>query len=669
MLDTSCRIEMLGGLRVRWAESIVTQFETRKTAALLAYLAYFPDRGHLREMLVEVLWPEEDPDATRARLRQSLATIRRIFEPAVPAKKRGSDTSAVSIVIADRVDVRLNSTILTTDTAEFERSFEKGRRSANASERVRWLTHAADLYRGELLPGYYEDWIGPERERLARANVDALCGLADALAMTGDPAQAIERARQATAADPLREESHQLLMRLFANAGQSAAALRAYREMERILRQEFDVAPSPESRNLAQRIEAAGVGGRSEAASSEILIANSPPVTSPSQIAHITRSELSQVTTPSAELAEPACHEIGRRPSLNAGIDSVGGALPLDSGLYIVRPADAAFDAAILRAESIVLVKGPRQVGKSSLLARGFHQAREAGARVVLTDLQRLTSAHLESADTLFYALAEAIADDLGMDDAVESTWRPRSGWSVNFDRFLRRSVLPSLSCRLVWGLDEVDRLFGHPFASEVFGLFRSWHNERSLNPAAPWRQLTLAMAYATEAHLFISDLNQSPFNVGMRLTLEDFTLEQVAELNDRYATLSHSGKPPVPPGPTLTDFYTLVGGNPYLVQRGLHELAVGRMDLIDLEAEGSKADGIFHDSLRRIMSSLNADPALREAMRCVIRLSHGATKSDTLSEDAFFRLRSAGLITGDSPDTARPRCRLYGDFLARHLP
>src|SRR5438093_6889166 len=89
-------------------------------------------------------------------------------------------------------------------------------------------------------------------------------------------------------------------------------------------------------------------------------------------------------------------------------------------------------------------------------------------------------------------------------------------------------------SPRLVWGLDEVDRLFGLPFASEVFGLFRAWHNERALLPEGPWSRLTLAIAYATEARLFITDLNQSPFNVGTRLELADFTREQVADLNHR---------------------------------------------------------------------------------------------------------------------------------------
>jgi hypothetical protein len=80
--------------------------------------------------------------------------------------------------------------------------------------------------------------------------------------------------------------------------------------------------------------------------------------------------------------------------------------------------------------------------------------------------------------------------------------------------------VLGAVTGPVVWGLDEVDRLFSVPFGSEVFGLFRSWHNKRALDPSGPWARLTLAIAYATEAHLFITDLNQSPFNVGTRLAL-----------------------------------------------------------------------------------------------------------------------------------------------------
>ena len=67
-------------------------------------------------------------------------------------------------------------------------------------------------------------------------------------------------------------------------------------------------------------------------------------------------------------------------------------------------------------------------------------------------------------------------------------------------------------------------------------------------------------MAYATESHRFITDLNQSPFNVGTRLVLEDFSLEQVAELNQRYGS-------PLRVQTGLAGFFKLVGGHPYLVR------------------------------------------------------------------------------------------------------
>src|SRR5204862_5917842 len=100
-----------------------------------------------------------------------------------------------------------------------------------------------------------------------------------------------------------------------------------------------------------------------------------------------------------------------------------------------------------------------------------------------------------------------------------------------------RREVLGKVNAQVVWGLDEVDRLFTSKFGGEVFGLFRSWHNKRALDPDGPWQRLTLAIAYATEAHLFITDLNQSPFNVGTRLLLDAFSFEQVEELNRRYGS------------------------------------------------------------------------------------------------------------------------------------
>ena len=336
-------------------------------------------------------------------------------------------------------------------------------------------------------------------------------------------------------------------------------------------------------------------------------------------------------------------------------LEAVGGAVPLDSAFYVLRPQDDEFYAAITRGDSIVLVKGARQMGKTSLLARGLQQARGLGARVVRTDFQKLNAVHLESADALFQQLGASIGDQLDLDVFPEDVWHPRRGPSENFERYLRRECLGRTDVPIVWGLDEVDRLFTCDFASEVFGLFRSWHNERALEPDGPWRRLTMAIVYATEAHLFISDINQSPFNVGTRLSLDDFTDGQVADLNARYGF-------PLRDEVEQSRFTRLLGGHPYLVRRGLHEMVATGMDLAVFENQAEREDGIYGDHLRRILVLLAQDAALCEVVRGVLRGEPCPTP------ESFYRLRSAGVMSGASARDVRPRCRLYEAYLSRHL-
>ena len=335
-------------------------------------------------------------------------------------------------------------------------------------------------------------------------------------------------------------------------------------------------------------------------------------------------------------------------------IEPPGGALPLHSSLYITRPADDEFCNAIARGDSIVLVKGARQVGKTSLLARGIEAARMLGARVVLTDFQHFSEEAFESADKLLSAMAELIAYQIELPTQPHQNWNSQLSPNSNFERFLKRDVLASDECHFVLALDEVDRLFNHVYASEIFGLFRSWHNLRAFHAQGPFTRLTIGIAYATEAHLFISDLNQSPFNVGTRLALEDFTDEQTAELNARYGH-------PLMDTQQLTRFQRLVGGHPYLAQRGLYELHQKRTDLAVLERNADRDDGPFGDHLHRLLVSLSFDKELLEELRAFL------LSGSTLSNSAFYRLRSAGVLSGDSVEP-RLRCELYSRYLKKHL-
>src|SRR5207248_10696810 len=128
-----------------------------------------------------------------------------------------------------------------------------------------------------------------------------------------------------------------------------------------------------------------------------------------------------------------------------------------------------------------------------------------------------------------------------------------------------------------------------------------------------PWSRFTMAIAYATEAQLFISDLNQSPFNVGTRVPLRDFTRAEVADLNARY----HS---PLRDDVEIDRFTALLGGQPYLAHRGIHEMVVSRLTLADLEAAAERENGIFSDHLRRLLVLLAGDADLQESVREVRR-------------------------------------------------
>src|SRR5206468_2305231 len=137
---------------------VLTRFRTRKTAEMLAYLAYHRTRSHPREILIDLLWPECEPDVARHNLSVALSWRRHQIEP--PGTPPGT------LLLADRFSLRLNPEAVTTDVAELEAALSAAAALSEPPERAAHLTHAVELYRGELLPGFYSDWIFPEQQRL-----------------------------------------------------------------------------------------------------------------------------------------------------------------------------------------------------------------------------------------------------------------------------------------------------------------------------------------------------------------------------------------------------------------------------------------------------------------------------------------------------------------------
>ena len=491
------------------------------------------------------------------------------------------------------------------------------------NEEGAWEASVA-LYRGPVLEGWSEAWAAEARRQRSRALEQLLRRLAQA----AEGEQAEGWLRRLLISRPEDEAAARDLMRLLGKRGQYAEIAEAQEAVTEAI-QSAGRSPEPETLALIAALRAER---------------EQRPV--PSLPA--------QTTPPAVPAAETSAATGGASSAIESefSLEPAGGAVPVGSPFYVERPADAEFTQALTRRDSIVLLKGARQVGKTSLLAQGLQRARQSGLRVAITDFQNFNAAQFASPDALLFALANALAEQLELDVAPREMWNADSGPNMNLSLYLRRYALRAVSGSLVWALDEVDRLFGCPFGSEVFGLFRSWHNARALDPESPWSRLTLAIAYSTEASLFITDLNQSPFNVGTRLALHDFTPEQIAPLNVCYGS-------PLD-GDALRRFYDLLGGQPYLTRRGLDELATGRTTAAQLEADSVRDDGPFGDHLRRLLAVLSRSPEMREVVKALL------AGKPCESPDAFFRLRAAGVLGGASCQEARLRCRLYAEYLAR---
>jgi DNA-binding SARP family transcriptional activator len=266
MLHEPWRITLFGGLSAQKGAQTISRFSTRKTAALLAYLALNRHRIHPREELIERLWPEVEPEAGRASLRQALASLRRQLE--------APPLLADSVFFADRSEIRLHPSAVTTDVEEFEAAVHAAGQSLTVQAKIEALLCADALYRGDLLPGFYEDWVGSARERLAEAHRNVLCQLAATFQKGGDLECALGFSRRAVAADPLDEQAQCELMRLCIAAGRPAEAQRQYAEMAHIFREVLNTSPGPEVREILASLRS--VPRSSRISPSELPAAASP---------------------------------------------------------------------------------------------------------------------------------------------------------------------------------------------------------------------------------------------------------------------------------------------------------------------------------------------------------------------------------------------------------
>lgn len=234
---TEVRIRLLGTFSVEVEGRPVSTLDAARLQSLLAFLLLERGVPRPRRRLAASFWPDSTDEQSQTNLRTLVHRLRR----ALPAADRFLQVGHGYLLWRD-------DPLCVVDVEQFEGA-------ADEKACVAELEYAIGLYRGDLLPGCYDDWIEPERHRLRRLYARTLDRLVDLHEAGGRYAAALEYARHRIEHDPLHEEGHRRSMRLHALMGDRAGALRAYRACEATLRDELGTAPDALTRDVYLRLQ------------------------------------------------------------------------------------------------------------------------------------------------------------------------------------------------------------------------------------------------------------------------------------------------------------------------------------------------------------------------------------------------------------------------------
>ncbi|MDX8481726.1 BTAD domain-containing putative transcriptional regulator [Mesorhizobium sp. VK24D] len=236
-------ISLFGGFQIEKEAGGPVWLTGKRGAAIIAYLARCPGMAAPRERLADLLWGDSDSEHSRNSLRQTLSVLRRDLSRA-----------GMDIIHSHQELIGIRPNAVRVDVEDFEAGLSAAR---SASE----LETTLALYTGPFLDGFYlgsnafDDWAALERERLLSRALQSL----EKLARLVDAESGLVVSDRILAMEPTREESYRLKMELLIARGQRDKALRTFEACRSILKKEFGVDVSPETRALWQSLSAADI--------------------------------------------------------------------------------------------------------------------------------------------------------------------------------------------------------------------------------------------------------------------------------------------------------------------------------------------------------------------------------------------------------------------------
>lgn len=241
---------LFGKFRIEADAKVIPRIEPRKAEELLGYLLLYRDQPQSREHLADVLWGEIGPEQSKSYLRKALWQLQSMLE----------SYCGQGMLLLDGEWLQVNPLFdFWLDIEILEKAFmhTRGVRGRNLEEeQAKSIRNAVEVYRGDLLEGWYQDWFLYERERLQYLYLAMLDKLMDHCEAHEDYEDGLIFGEKILHYDRSRERTHRRLMRLYYLTGDRTAALRQYQKCVATLKEELDVEPADHTRLLYERIRA-----------------------------------------------------------------------------------------------------------------------------------------------------------------------------------------------------------------------------------------------------------------------------------------------------------------------------------------------------------------------------------------------------------------------------
>jgi hypothetical protein len=241
-----------------------------------------------------------------------------------------------------------------------------------------------------------------------------------------------------------------------------------------------------------------------------------------------------------------------------------GGAVQAGGGIYLERDADRELLQHCLAGDFTYILTS-RQMGKSSLMYRAAEQLADSGARPVIIDLTELGAQ--TTADQWYKGFLLLVQEQLGLRAGASAWWDAHSHYAFahRLIRYLREVALVERSERLVLFVDEIDTTLRLDFTDDFFAAIRFLYQNRAIDPEL--ERISFVLIGVAMPNDLIKDAARTPFNIGDRIELTDFTRQETTAIASHLAV-------PADIATLLIDWiFRWTGGHPYLTMRVLRSL------------------------------------------------------------------------------------------------